>query len=658
MSDLGQLFLRVVFVLCGLATALGFVALNFRPGRARKILLLAKTAFLAAAGFSVATLILLIFAFLKDDFSMALVFRYSSAELPWTYKLNALWAGSSGLMLLWSVSVFILFALWLAKNKMDGSSFNAASVSIGSAICLVFSAFVLLAAKPFAAVFEVIIQSREPNHLSVNPWMIAHLPFLFVGYAALLIPFVVVMAYVFTAGSQDFEAYRQGPIKEEIIKTELRQLRRWLLFGICFLTLGIAAGARRYYIEFGDFRAWGALEYMSLLPWFVVVAAIHSLGGMRLADKFRGWTIVLGPVPFILGLFVVFIIASGGRKYPPSLDPTGLPSALLIFIGCCSILWLVCIIRAIKSISIVPHQKSIFRLDRIEILSLANIILILTTVVIAIVTLWPLFSRFLPAFSSNFKPTKTFYDLVFSIMGIALAFMLGMCSLADFQRRDRSSKTPILLCSAIGLVCFGIIWKLKEQPVMPSLACGVSAFSFVAVVMRLLFDLRISGSLGRAVSHLGLLILLVAIGWSSDEQSISTRMIEGKTITLAGYNISYDGSFERKVFGDMTKVGPNIVIRKKGMKKEIWPHNIVYQDGRIVPELAVHTGLFEDLYISFDKLMQDNSIMITVKTRPLMFWLWFAGMLFVVGSVLGLLSRGKVEIIHKLVSRPAPDNFF
>ncbi len=656
MSDLGQVILVVVFVLCGLAAALGPVALKVGVGKAGALIACAKTAFLIAAGLCVAALVLLAVAFLTDDFSLAIVSRYSSAELPSLYKLSALWAGAPGSMLLWSVCVFVIFALWLAKNKMDGSTFNAAAVSIGAAVCLAFSALLIFAAEPFATTFKAAVRTGELSRFSMNFWMIVHKPLLFVGYSSFLIPFVVVLAYAFTASSRDFDVYQQGPLHIKTPKHKLGQLRRWLLFGLCFVSLGIAAGARRTYIELGDYRAWGNLENVSLLPWLVAVAALHSRGGMPLADKFRRWTIVLGPLPFILCMFVVIITASGGRKYPLSLDPTGLPLALLVFIVCCVLLWLVCIIRTLKSISITPYQKGPFRLDKAETLSWTNIVLILAVVIIAAATLCSYFSRTLPDLAVRLKPTGTFYTVMFSLVGILLAFLLGMCTLADLHKKDHSSGLPVLFCIAVGMVCFWLVWKSVGKSFLLSLACGVSVLSFVAVLIKMLVDLWAAGKIGRAVAHLGLLILVVVAGFTSAEESITTRMAKEKTINLGGYTITYN-SFEQRDFGDITKAGPVIFIAKKGLRKKLWPHNIVYRDGHIVPELAVHTGLLEDLHISFDERMPDDRVMITAKIRPFMFWLWFAAILVVAGSALGLLSVRKTTR-RRRHPMPTSDDFF
>ncbi len=296
--------------------------LKLKLETAEKVFSWARRAELTAAGLSVVVLILFTAAFLTDDFSIAVVGQYSSAGLPFFYKLSAVWAGSAGSLLLWTVGVLLLFALWLLSSETADLKFDAAALSIGAGLCCGFSALLIFVAKPFASCPVTIDDGAGLNPLLQNFWMIVHPPLLFVGYSAFLVPFVIVSASVFAGRAVDFASSRQ--------------LRRWLLFGICFLSLGIATVARWSYVElgWGGYWAWDPVENASLLPWLLAVAALHSLAGMRVANKFKLWIVVLSPVPFILCLVATFITRSGILASVHSFDQSIMFSALLAFIAC------------------------------------------------------------------------------------------------------------------------------------------------------------------------------------------------------------------------------------------------------------------------------------------------------------------------------------
>ena len=624
MSNLGEGLLWGIFLLYGCAVCLGLATLKSGIERAGKLLIFARGALLAAAGFSTVALLLLEVAFLRNDFSIAVVSRYSSEALPFFYRLSAVWAGSAGSLFLWSVGVFVLFGIWLIRTKKTDVKFDTVALSLGAVVCLGFSALLVFVEKPFAAAAATADDGAGLNPLLQNFWMIVHPPLLFVGYSAFLIPFVIVIAFVFAGKVTDSYIYKQ--------------LRHWLLFGICFLGLGLATGARWSYVElgWGGYWAWDPVENASLLPWLVAIAALHSLVGVRIAEKFKLWTITLAPGPFVLCLVATFITRSGILASVHSFGQNVMFSALLAFVVCCFLLWLICIIRGVKTISVSPSRMSATALDKAEMLFWANIFLILTTVVIAAATFWPIASRVITSSGSGLVPTRLFYDRVISVAGILLALLAGLAALADLQKR--SSFIPKLLgCCAAALICFGLVLRFHQRQLLLALACGICAFSFVAVSIKLLSGLRAGGRNGGNLAHLGLLILVVAAGFSSSERSAHVLLSKGDKIMLGEYAIVYD-SFERKSSAGVTKAGPEIIVARAGVRKRLWPHNNLYSDGRRSGEVAVYTGLFNDVYVSFDAAAMDGRVAIEAKLKPLMLWLWFAALLIIAGSALAIIE--------------------
>jgi len=302
MSMSADYFLAGVCLCCGGAAVLGAAALKSEKKRARRILLAAKAVVFVAAAFSIAAVNLFIKAFIGDDFSIAAVAQYSSSDMPFTYKLGAAWAAPAGSLLLLAAAAVVLFALWLVTLKTDGSVFNAAAMIVGSVVCLGFSLVVLLVARPFANSTPGLAAGAGLSPLLRNFWMLIHPPAFLLAYSAFLMPFVVVVASVFGGNTEAAELYLQ--------------LRRWLLVGVCFLSVGIVAGARWAYLEldWGGYWAWDPVQNLSLLPLLGALAALHSINAIQLADRFRRWTMALAPVPFVLCLFLAFVDSSGILK--------------------------------------------------------------------------------------------------------------------------------------------------------------------------------------------------------------------------------------------------------------------------------------------------------------------------------------------------------
>jgi len=631
-------------VLYGFVAVLAISALKRKAQTAKKVLSMARRVMFVAVVLSVITFVLFVFAFLTDNFSIAAVAQHSSESTPLIYKISAAWADSAGSFLLWSVFVFIFFAWWQFSNRkpqleddrnrypvadaqyaISDLDFHAISLTIGAGLCVGFTALLIFMAKPFASNPVVINEGQGLNPVLQNVWMILHPPLSFIGYSAFMIPFVIVLAAVFADRAQDPLVYRQ--------------LRRWLLLGICFLTLGITTGARWSYLEVGwdGFWVWDPVQNISLLPLLVAIAALHSLIGMQDVDKFRFWTIALAPLPFILCLFASFVARSELLKSLHSFDMTFVPSALSAFIGCCFLLWLFCVIHAARSISIGPSKATVFHVDKGEVLFWANVVFIFTAVIIGVATFWPLIWEFIIRFDKPFILSADFYNNIASVAGIILVFLLGVAALTDLQKY-RNFTIQLLASCAVGLVCFGFMFRFRQEGLVISLACGACAFTFIAVLIKFLLNLKQTSQIAGSIAHFGLLLLVVTVGFTSDRQIIQTVLTEGKRVALGRYELLYE-SFKQESFGDVIEEGPEIVVTKKPLRKKLWPHKSVYPNGRITDEVAVHTGLFEDVYISFDRMSRGGNVTITAKVKPYMFWLWLSFLLIIVGSFFGFLGK-------------------
>jgi c-type cytochrome biogenesis protein CcmF len=635
---LGAGFLAVNFILCGLAVFWGLSALKKESEAAKKIFLLGgRRAIFSAMMLSIASFVLLTAAFLGDDFSVAAVSRYSSTKLPFFYKLSAAWSGSAGSLLLWSVCTFICFTMWLiSPGTCKNIRFNNIALSVGSAVCMGFSALLLFSVRPFASSSAAVNNGAGLNPLLQNLWNVVHPPILFIGYSALLIPFVIIIAAVFADVINEAAIYKQ--------------LRRWLLFGICFLALGIATGARWSYVElgWGGYWVWDPVENMSLLPWLAAVAALHCLTGVSITDRFRFWAIVLMPVPFILCLVATFVIRSGILQSLHSFGPSKSFPVLLVFIGCCLLAWLICVIRAAKIITVKPSEPNTLILKKRHMLFWAIVILVFTAAVIGVATFWPIIS---PAFAgSNSKTvlTRDFYDRVVSVAGILAAFLVGLAAVADFQRRS-GFILKSASCCGIGLVCAYIVYKNGNNSPLLSLACGICTFSFFAILIAPWDSSNGIGKIGSNISHLGLLLLVVAAGFSSKELTAQSQLDKGKILMLGGkYEFVYD-SFKQQSADGINQAGPKIIVRKDGLSKKLWPHNNVYPNGRNTSEAAVYTNLFEDVYIVFDEITEQGCVIINVKLKPMMLWLWISLLLIAAGTAMAIFGGRKKSICNEVV---------
>ena len=633
MSAFAEHFLAGISFCCAAAAVLGASALRLKPKRAVQVLVAAKALMYVAAALCVAVLNFFIAAFITDDFSVAAVAKYSSSNLPFIYKVGAVWAGPPGSLLLWAVGAVVLFVLWLVTLRTDGSIFNATAMIVGGVVCLGFLLIVMLVAKPFAASPPTVSDGAGLSPLLQNFWMVVHPPVLLLAYAAFLIPFVVVVASVFGGSTAAGELYLQ--------------LRRWLLVGVGFLSMGIVSGARWAYLElgWGGYWAWDPIQNLSLLPLLTAVAALHSINAVQLGDRFRRWTLGLAPVPFVLCLFLSYVGSSDILQSVHAFGRSEVSGGLLSFAVACLLLWLVCLLRAIWTVPIAPDRESIYLLAKAKILLWSNVGFVVTAAAIGVATFSTLILQTITHSTTVRVPTEPFYRIVISAAGVTLVFLVGFYRVADLRQRRGSSRTPTLACCAPAVISFGVLYRLVGLSLLLSFACSLGVFSSVAILIRFYFAVKRREKVGGCVAHMGVVVVLVAAGLSGTEQSVQTQLAKGKKLPLGGWELAYD-SFETRSSRGADMAGPHIALSKGRRHITLWPHRNTYPANakiEVKSEAAISTGWFEDVYISYDGPGENEAVVITARIRPFMFWLWLGAGMIVAGSVLAALE-GKTRL--------------
>ena len=201
----------------------------------------ARRTYYAASALILFSVILLLNALLNNEFQYSYVYSNSSAGMTLAYKIAALWAGSEGSYLVWTL-MLNLMGLFLIYKKTDNEDILLSVTAFMQALMLV----VVMVKSPFVKVW-VDHQFLQPgmipsdgqgmNPLLMDPWMVAHPPVLFLGYASASIIF----SYAVTAlARKEYDSWIEPAYK-------------WLMFSVFTLGLGIFMGGYWAYTVLG----WG-----------------------------------------------------------------------------------------------------------------------------------------------------------------------------------------------------------------------------------------------------------------------------------------------------------------------------------------------------------------------------------------------------------------
>ena len=228
-------------------------------------------------------------SFLTDDFSVLYVATNSNPNLPIYYKFAALWGGHEGSLLLF----LLILAGWILVFVLfnEDQKYSSAFMNI---ILFALLAFTVFLSNPFERLLPISsISGSDLNPLLQDFAFTIHPPMLYMGYAGLVIPFGIAMNFL---------------LNQEKVK-QLEPIRSWSVVSWSFLTLGISLGSWWAYYElgWGGWWFWDPVENLSLLPWLITTAVLHTrFREVSSQEKKNTLAMALSACTVVvLGLFVV-----------------------------------------------------------------------------------------------------------------------------------------------------------------------------------------------------------------------------------------------------------------------------------------------------------------------------------------------------------------
>ncbi len=285
---------------------------------------------LARAGFFINTVsvigigVCLFYIIVNHLFEYYYAFEHSSRTLPVYYIISSFWDGQEGSFWLWTFwqSVLGSFLIWKAKSwerpvmtVIAMSQAMLATFLLGIEIFgtrIGSSPFILLRdavnLKESAPIFTTnpelyknylsyIKDGNGMNPLLQNYWMVIHPPTLFLGFGSMIIPF----------------AYAIAGLWQKRYKEWIKPAIPYGLFAMMVLGTGIIMGAFWAYesLTFGGFWAWDPVENASIIPWLILVGAVHVLIVYKNSGHSYITATIMTLMSFVLVLYASFLTRSG-----------------------------------------------------------------------------------------------------------------------------------------------------------------------------------------------------------------------------------------------------------------------------------------------------------------------------------------------------------
>ena len=238
---------------------------------------------------------ILLFLFLIDASSIEYVWNNGGFDLPFFYRISAIWAGREGPLLLW---VAMLGALILIDGEQHPTETDSQH-QFRLRLLIGFSTLLLLIAlmlNPFRATPSDAITRPGLNALLQTDLMVIHPPLIFAFYTLCVGVGVHAISAMLLAGA---------PARDRI----LHLARPALLVG----TLGVGLGGLWAYtvLDWGGYWAWDPVETGSLLPWISLILLLHLRLPKGMANEDQ-WFVGLGIVPAFFAIHATLVTRANG----------------------------------------------------------------------------------------------------------------------------------------------------------------------------------------------------------------------------------------------------------------------------------------------------------------------------------------------------------
>ena len=237
-------------------------------------------------------------SYVVSDFTVTNVINNSHSDKPLLYKIAGTWGNHEGSILLWILILVTFGAMLAVFGRSIPSPLKARTLGVQAWISIGFISFLLLTSNPFERTFPPPLNGNDLNPLLQDVGLAIHPPLLYIGYVGFSIVYSFSVAALI-GGSVD--------------SNWARLVRPWILVAWSSLTAGIALGSWWAYYElgWGGWWFWDPVENVSLMPWLVGTALLHSAIVTEKRGAFKSWTLLLAILTFSLSLLGTFIVRSG-----------------------------------------------------------------------------------------------------------------------------------------------------------------------------------------------------------------------------------------------------------------------------------------------------------------------------------------------------------
>ena len=627
----------------------------------------ARQSGMATCGLIFVSTLSLVYLFFSDNYSIAYVVSHSNRDLSTFFKVAALWSGQEGSLLFWSflLAIYVFSVLFVYRNK-NGELMPYVGVILAG-VQLFFLTISNFVASPFKAlgvanasgVVDLVARAdgNGLNPVLQYPEMVIHPPNLYSGYTGFTIPFAFALAALLA----------RYPGEKWIHLT-----RKWTMIAWCFQSMGILLGAHWAYavLGWGGYWGWDPVENASLLPWLTGTAFLHSVMMQEKRGMMKVWNVWLVFLTFMLCILGTLLTRSGVVSSVHAFAQSSIGNW---FVGFLCVVLGVCLAAYFKNKDYLKSENQLDSLvSRESSFLFNNLVLLVACIAVLSGTLFPVFSEWFTG--SRISVGAPFFNKVNIPLGLLLLFLTGVGPLLAWRKTSTESlKRNFLWPSVLGLAA-GVLAFAFGFREMFSLICLVLC-AFVASTIVLEFyrgakvvrvrsganwviscvdlTLRNTRRYGGYIVHFGMVMIFIGLAGQAFNKEVEKELPVGSTVKIGQYELLLQSMDQKQ---EKNYVADRMILE---VLKDSKPVMMLYPERRNFPTnqesgtmVAIYSTLREDLYVVYAGMNpQTNLPTIHAFINPLVKWVWWGGMVVVMGTIVALVpNRAAVVVLAKAES--------
>jgi cytochrome c-type biogenesis protein CcmF len=605
---------------------------------------------------------ILIYLLINDHYEVQFVYEVTSRSMPTYLKITAWWGGQSGSLLFWSWLMSVFTSLVTLRKWDRDREFLPWVIVVSGVTMAFFIGMNLFFENPFAQLYQTFdgikaytfqpadsilfipADGQGLNPLLRHPGMVIHPPMLYLGFVSFVIPYAFAIAALITGRTDD---------------RWIRLTRRWTLWAWLFLSFGLVLGGRWAYdvLGWGGYWGWDPVEIAAFMPWLTGTAFLHSVMIQEKRGMMKHWNMLLIILTYDLVIFGTFLTRSGVLSSVHSFAQSAIGPLFFVFIGFTLITSVALIIYRWNDLKSETQMTSL--LSREALFLLNNLLFMSILVVCFWGVIYPLISELFTGEKVTVGPP--FYERATSPLFAALLFLMGVAPLSAWGHSTVKTLGRAMWKPIVGAVLItAVIFATYTQKV----GALIGFFIIALVILVTIYEYwrgaaarqRSQGEniftafwnltgrnrrrYGGYIIHISIMLMAIGIlGIEIFQTETQGTLAAGESLNISGYEVRY------KEIASWDNLPAGVNYTRSVVE--------IYQDGKYLGQLnpridfyfdsqqtmtipGQRSTLRDDLYILLVDWEPATSTAATFKiyVNPLVNWLWFGSLLFLVGIVI------------------------